>query len=343
MSLPARATTRRRSAEACERVARHLDQQFHRPLTARDLCDVAYLSEFQLQRCFTQTLGVTVGDYLRRRRVERAMQLLACRGDGLHAVARDVGLGSAAALAHLFKRETGLTPGSFREREEDDGRHLAGWAPLPAGAAPDVADLDARLCPLEPLPVLCLGVRGLSGRGFSHTGFSAADALLAEYRRLWPGQPLPPLYALYPERSLGPSDPSTHQLLALPLGAGAPREPLSPGFHRDRLAGGLHLMVSADGPHQFAWQRWSRASRAGLFERLGVKPRPSAAPFEVCDGFIGLGDDRERLNQRLGFPVLALQADDREAAAQAERDADAFAAYRPRAGRLFERLHQLPL
>jgi AraC-like DNA-binding protein len=344
MPLPSRASTRRRSAEACERVARHLDQQFHRPVTARELCDVAYLSEFQLQRCFTQTLGLTVGDHLRRRRVERAMQLLACRGDGLQAVARDVGLGSAAALVHLFKRETGLTPGAFREREQDDGATVAGWAPAPAaGAALDASDLAAWLCELAPQPVLCLAARGQSGRGFAHIGFAAADALLAEHRRLWPGQPAGPVHALYHERSLAPSDPSTHQLLAMPLGVGRPSAAPAPGFHFDRLAGGLHLMVAADGPHQFAWQRWSRALRAGLFERLGVRPRLSAPPFEVCDGFVGLGEARERAHLRLAFPVLPRQTGARQAAEQAERDAEALSAFRPRPGRLFERLHQLPL
>jgi len=135
MPLPSRASTRRRSAEACERVARHLDQQFHRPVTARELCDVAYLSEFQLQRCFTQTLGLTVGDHLRRRRVERAMQLLACRGDGLQAVARDVVATHVMALVHLFKRETGLTPRVRPRIEGIASPDFARIAPAPAAGA----------------------------------------------------------------------------------------------------------------------------------------------------------------------------------------------------------------
>lgn len=344
-SLPSRprAQTLQRSAEATERVARHLDNEFRRPVTARELSDVAYLSEFELQRSFGRTLGLTVGSYLRRRRTEHAMQLLASTSLGLEAIARRVGLSGASALVHLFKRETGLTPGAFRAQTPDTISGYTSWVvPWEESTRQDSAAPLGQLRVLDPIPVLCHKVRGQSGRSFAHVGFASADRLLSEFRRLWPGQAPPPIYSIYPEQSLAPSDPSSHMLLAVPTGFGRPMETLGTDFELDHIAGGPYLIVASPGDHRFAWHRWSLSLRSGLFERFGVIPRPTAFPFELCDGFMGEGEGKVRLNERLAFPVLPRNATAMEVAHRAELDSEALRCFRPVSGRLFDRLHQLP-
>lgn len=337
--------TLQRSAEAAERVARHIDSEFRRVITARELSDVAYLSEFELQRSFGRTLGLTIGSYLRRRRTEHAMQLLASTSLGLDAIAKRVGLSGASALVHLFNRETGMTPGSFRAKSPDAIVGYTSWIT----AKDDVKGIDAadvssigELRVLDPIPVLCHKVRGQAGRGFAHVGFDSAERLFSEFRRLWPGQGLPPIYAIYPEQSLAPSDPSAQMLQAVPAGFGRPTEAVGEEYALDHIAGGPYLIIASPGDHRFAWQRWSLSLRSDLFDRFGVRPRLTAYPFEVCDGFMGDGEGRVRLNERLAFPVMPLIASATEIACRAEIDSEALRCFRPVAGRLFDRLHQLP-
>lgn len=321
---------------ACERVARYVDAHFRDPLTARQLSMVAHLSEFYLQRAFVQTLGLTVGDYLRRRRLEHSMALLASEKDSLEQVARASGLGSAAALIHFYRRELGMTPGAFRRCER-----TASLDALirPPAAHETLVHFQQGITMLHRpvMPVLARVSGGLEGRGYSQVGFALADLVLTEYSRMYPGKPSPQVISVYPDgASLAPSDTTCRVVLCVPL----PRDHgclPSPGFVIDHLPGGAYLSVPATGSHRFAWQAWSRATRPGITRAYGLKPRSSAFPLEVCEGFEGTGNERERQGVRILLPVEQPRADPL-LADQASSDLECFKVFRPRPGMLFERL-----
>ena len=321
---------------ACERVARYVDEHFREPLTAQRLSMVAHLSEFYLQRAFLQTLGLTVGDYLRRRRLEHSMALLASEKASLELVARASGLGSAAALVHFYRRELGVTPGEFRRSERTAS--LAELARLPESRGSFGPSQQGGVVLHRPVtPVLARASGGLDGRGYSHVGFSLADLVLAEYHRLYPGNPLPPVISVYPDgASLAPSDTTCRVVLCVPLPRDHSRLP-SPGFLIDHLPGGAYLSVPVVGSHRFAWQAWSRATQPEVTRAHGLKLRTSAFPLEVCEGFMGAGDERERRGVSILLPV-ELPDTAPALAAQARSDLDCLHAFRPRPGQLFERL-----
>ena len=108
-------------------------------------------------------------------------------------------------------------------------------------------------------------------------------------------------------------------------------------FVIDHLPGGAYLSVPATGSHRFAWQAWSRATRPGITRAYGLKPRSSAFPLEVCEGFEGTGNERERQGVRILLPVEQTRADPL-LADQASSDLECFKVFRPRPGMLFERL-----
>jgi AraC family transcriptional regulator len=97
------------------RVLEHIDQQLDQPLDLETLADVAHFSPFHFHRLFLAWMSETLGDYVRRRRVEiAATRLVAQPRMPVLQLALSVGFGSAEAFARAFKKRFGCSPTSWR-------------------------------------------------------------------------------------------------------------------------------------------------------------------------------------------------------------------------------------
>jgi AraC family transcriptional regulator len=109
-----RAEYDRRMHRVFEHIDRHLDQ----PLELATLADVAYFSPFHFHRLFAAWMGETLGDYIRRRRVEVAAQKLLLQPElSVLAAALAVGFGSGEAFARAFKLRFGQSPTAWRHEQ----------------------------------------------------------------------------------------------------------------------------------------------------------------------------------------------------------------------------------
>ena len=99
------------------RVLAYIDQQLDQPLELATLAEVAHFSPFHFHRLFSAWMGETLGDYVRRRRVEVAAMRLAAqpRLTVLNA-ALGVGFGSSEAFSRAFRLHFGLPPSIWRAR-----------------------------------------------------------------------------------------------------------------------------------------------------------------------------------------------------------------------------------
>ena len=64
------------------RVVAHIDEHLDQPLDLQTLAEVAHFSPFHFHRLFSAWMGETLGDYLRRRRLEIAVMRLAAQKHG---------------------------------------------------------------------------------------------------------------------------------------------------------------------------------------------------------------------------------------------------------------------
>lgn len=97
------------------RVLDYIDQHLAEPVDLAQLADVAHFSRFHFHRLFAAWMGETLGDYLRRRRLERGTFLLSCHPElNVLAVALACGFGSGEAFARAFKQQFGSTPTAWR-------------------------------------------------------------------------------------------------------------------------------------------------------------------------------------------------------------------------------------
>ena len=97
------------------RVLEHIDRHLDQPLDLATLAEVAYFSPFHFHRLFAAWMGETLGDYLRRRRVElAAMRLLSQPRLRVLNAALSVGFGSGEAFSRAFKGRFGCSPSAWR-------------------------------------------------------------------------------------------------------------------------------------------------------------------------------------------------------------------------------------
>src|SRR5438093_2072671 len=107
------------------RVVEHIDRHLDEPLDLETLAGVANFSSFHFHRLFSAWMGETLGEYLRRRRLEIGAQRLATQPRlPVLQVALSVGFGSTEAFARAFKARFGSTPTQWRDSQRSNRDQL---------------------------------------------------------------------------------------------------------------------------------------------------------------------------------------------------------------------------
>ncbi|MBB4843501.1 AraC family transcriptional regulator [Paucibacter oligotrophus] len=97
------------------KVLDHIDRHLDQDLELADLAAVAHFSAFHFHRVFAAWMGETLGDYLRRRRLDvAALYLVNEPAMPVLEIALNVGFGSGEALARAFKLRFACTPSQWR-------------------------------------------------------------------------------------------------------------------------------------------------------------------------------------------------------------------------------------
>jgi AraC family transcriptional activator FtrA len=91
-------------------------QELHKPWPIAELAREARMSKRTFERRFFEATGTSPGEWLIGERVEAAKQFLAATARPMEEVAEAVGIGSAYALRHHFRRRVKLSPSEYRKR-----------------------------------------------------------------------------------------------------------------------------------------------------------------------------------------------------------------------------------
>ncbi len=92
----------------------HIQRHVAHPLQVADLARIAELSVARLHARFMSECGQTPMDYIRSRRLHRALELLRTTALAIGEIAERVGYGSQSAFAAAMLREFGASPGALR-------------------------------------------------------------------------------------------------------------------------------------------------------------------------------------------------------------------------------------
>jgi AraC family transcriptional regulator len=97
------------------RVLEHIESSLAAPLRNRGLAALVGFSEFHFNVAFRNTLGTSPHEFLIRRRIERAQQLMLSTRMPLCDIAAECGLADQAHLSRLFRKVVGETPAAWRK------------------------------------------------------------------------------------------------------------------------------------------------------------------------------------------------------------------------------------
>jgi len=153
MNLPNDQSPRAEYARRMNRVLNYIDAHLDQPLELAQLADVANFSRFHFHRIFQSWMGETLGDYARRRRLEKAAFRLSCTPpESVLETALATGFGSGEAFARAFKLRFGCTPTEWRR---DTRERLASQAL--GGARRAESNLDQVLSKYDQTPQTGIG------------------------------------------------------------------------------------------------------------------------------------------------------------------------------------------
>ena len=96
------------------RVIDYVDSNLNGDVTLDDLAEIASMSPYYFARSFKAAVGLPPHQYVVRRRIDRAMRLLAATDLTIAHIAFDCGFASQAHMTTVFKRLTGTTPHRYR-------------------------------------------------------------------------------------------------------------------------------------------------------------------------------------------------------------------------------------
>jgi AraC-like DNA-binding protein/mannose-6-phosphate isomerase-like protein (cupin superfamily) len=96
------------------RMAQFVVERFQEPITIADIAAAAHLNRTYAATIFSRTLGVTLGQYLSRRRVAEAQRLLITSSSSMIDLAHSCGFGSQSSFYQQFSRWCGVSPGAYR-------------------------------------------------------------------------------------------------------------------------------------------------------------------------------------------------------------------------------------
>lgn len=93
-----------------------MDRDWAEPLDLDAVAAHAGYSRYHFIRAFKGAYGSTPGQYLTRRRIERAEELLRSANLSVTEICSLVGFSSLGTFSTSFKKQTGLTPSAYRDR-----------------------------------------------------------------------------------------------------------------------------------------------------------------------------------------------------------------------------------
>lgn len=99
-----------------EIIQSYLDLHYAENIQRNDLSNIVYLSSDYLSRIFKKETGYSLMQYVTRKRISVACDLLKSSNLPIHAVALQVGFSSFSYFSKVFRETTGLSPQAYRHQ-----------------------------------------------------------------------------------------------------------------------------------------------------------------------------------------------------------------------------------
>ena len=93
----------------------YINENYSRSCTLNKIADAVSISPNYLHSVFTATIGMTPLEYVTKKRIERAKQLIMIGDNSMLEIALTVGFCSQSHFNKVFKQKTGMTPAEYKK------------------------------------------------------------------------------------------------------------------------------------------------------------------------------------------------------------------------------------
>lgn len=94
----------------------YLDKSYTKSISLDELSAQFFISKFHLSREFKRIYGVTIGNYLLRKRISNAKNLLRFSSEPVDSISLMCGFTDAGYFIKVFKKSEGMTPKQYRRK-----------------------------------------------------------------------------------------------------------------------------------------------------------------------------------------------------------------------------------
>ena len=95
------------------KVILYIEKNYNQTLTLEELSKVASFSKYHFHRIFKSITGETIGEYIRRVRLQNSTHKLSTSKLNITQIALDIGYETNASFSKAFKERFGITPKEF--------------------------------------------------------------------------------------------------------------------------------------------------------------------------------------------------------------------------------------
>jgi two-component system response regulator YesN len=107
---------RDRNLNVVRKMIEIIDQSFHKPLTVEQISKEVFLSPNYIRSLFKEKTGETVLEYLTRKRILHAEELLHDKSLKIHEIAAASGYENVSYFCSVFQKYKGITPNEYRKK-----------------------------------------------------------------------------------------------------------------------------------------------------------------------------------------------------------------------------------
>ena len=100
---------------AAFQVSNYIDKHLESDLNIELLAQIAYMSRAKLKYVFKNTFGVSMQDYIKRKRLVTAKQLLVETNLSIKDISTSIGYKNTGSFCEMFKKETSMRPLEYRK------------------------------------------------------------------------------------------------------------------------------------------------------------------------------------------------------------------------------------
>jgi len=102
-----------------ERVLQYIEANLDKSISLAEVAEVSHFSAYHFHRIFTGMMGETINEYITRRRLERAVNLLIFKTErSVTQIALECGFSSSANFSKAIKLHFGFSPSEIRNPEK---------------------------------------------------------------------------------------------------------------------------------------------------------------------------------------------------------------------------------